>query len=104
MKTFASFETENASRHLAALCTHFGRKVDAACDAEKGWVQFPFGRCDMAAGITRLDLIASALDQARLDLVVRIVTSHLERFAFRENPTLNWQLPETQSLEKERST
>lgn len=93
MNTFASFETDGAARYLATLCTHFGRKVEAECDINKGWVQFPFGRCEMTADDKKLELLASAEDQTRLDQVVQIVTSHLERFAFRENPTLVWRTP-----------
>jgi hypothetical protein len=91
MNTFAVFETERAPRYLAKLCHHFGRKVQAQCDTTKGWVEFPFGRCDMTADETRLELVASAEDQKRLDQVMQILTSHLERFAFRENPALDWQ-------------
>lgn len=90
---FATFETERPSRYLETLCHHFGKKVQAECDANTGWVQFPFGRCDMAAEQHRLTLRASAEDRAQLDEVVRMVTSHLERFAFRENPTLDWHTP-----------
>jgi hypothetical protein len=87
------FETDGAARHLAALCAHFGRKVEAECAINKGWVQFPFGRCEMSADDQKLELFASAADPIRLDKVVQIVTSHLERFAFRENPTLLWRTP-----------
>ena len=90
MDTFANFETERASRYLATLCKHFGRKVETQNDATKGWVQFPFGRCDLTASKSRLELRVSAEDQRQLDQVTNIITSHLERFAFRENPTLDW--------------
>ena len=91
MKTFATFETDGAGRYLKSLCQHFGRKVDAECTATAGWVQFPFGRCDMTADSSKLALTVSAEDEPCLNQVVQIVTSHLERFAFRENPALAWQ-------------
>ena len=91
MQAFALFETDRASRYLSALCHHFGKKVEARCTATKGWVKFPFGRCEMTADDSRLELLATAENQTRLDQVMQIVTSHLERFAFRENPTLVWQ-------------
>jgi len=91
MNTSTTFETERASRYLKSLCHHFGRKVDAECSATAGWVQFRFGRCDMMADDSQLALTVSAEDQKHLDQVVHIVTSHLERFAFRENPKLAWQ-------------
>ena len=90
MNAKSSFETERASRYLTALVHHFGRKVDAECEGNSGWVQFPFGRCDMTAAENRLVLSASAEDDKGLRQVENIVTSHLERFAFRENPQLVW--------------
>ncbi|MEM9582189.1 MAG: DUF2218 domain-containing protein [Pseudomonadota bacterium] len=47
----------------------------------------------MVADDHQLKLIASADDQPRLDQVIKVVTSHLERFAFRENPDLHWSNP-----------
>ncbi|OAN73540.1 hypothetical protein A8B78_18250 [Jannaschia sp. EhC01] len=93
MNTSTSFETERASRYLKSLCQHFGQKVDAECDDTSGWVQFRIGRCDMTADDSKLALTVSADDPKHLDQVVQIVTSHLERFAFRENPSLDWQVP-----------
>ncbi len=90
MNTSALFETDNAARHMTALCQHFGRKVDAGCDAHKGWVRFSFGQCELTADASHLKFCASADDQTQLDRVVEVVTSHLERFAFRENPELMW--------------
>jgi len=91
MNTSTTFETDRASRYLTSLCHHFGRKVDANCDATSGWVEFRIGRCEMTADDSKLALTVSAKDQKNLDQVVQIVTSHLERFAFRENPKLAWQ-------------
>lgn len=73
---------------MAALCHHFGRKVEAWCDEDTGWVIFPFGRCDLNQDSSGLCLLVSATPQANLKRVVQVVTSHLERFAFRENPEL----------------
>ena len=95
MNSTASFETDRASRYLKALCHHFGRKVDAKCDDASGWVQFPFGRCELKAVDRTLKLTAFADDQCSLSQVVTIVTSHLERFAFREDPKLEWGVAET---------
>jgi len=92
MNTTTTFETERASRYLTSLCHHFARKVEAECDDRSGWVQFRSGRCDMTADDRTLALSVSADDQHHLDQVVQIVTSHLERFAFRENPTLAWKM------------
>lgn len=97
MNATSSFETARASRYLTALVHHFGRKVEAACDGDTGWVQFPFGRCDLIAAKNRLELSATAEDDKGLRRVENIVTSHLERFAFRENPELVWSSPHTKT-------
>lgn len=90
MHSIAHLKTRSARRYLEALCQHFGRKAEVQCDKDQGWVQFPFGRCDMKADATQLEMIASAEDADDLVLVVDIVTRHLERYAFRENPRLDW--------------
>lgn len=90
MNKIATFKSERAGRYMTALCHHFGRKVDTNCEETSGWVQFPFGRCDMVVEDQELTLTAQAQDEDRLEQVVRIVTSHLDRFAFRENPELTW--------------
>lgn len=91
MDKIATFKSERASRHMAALCHHFGRKVESQCRDETGWIQFPFGRCEMSVEDNQLNLRAHADDSDRLEQVVQILTSHLDRFAFRENPQLTWQ-------------
>lgn len=101
MKAFASFQTGNANRYLAMLCSHFGKRVKVQCDGNAGWVQFPFGRCELTADDTHLEMLASADDQPLLDQVVHIINSHLERFAFRENPVLDWQEPSRRNFEQE---
>ncbi|MEM7721519.1 MAG: DUF2218 domain-containing protein [Pseudomonadota bacterium] len=85
------FETPNAARYLDKLCTHFGSKVKVQIDGDAGWVQFPFGCCEITANADHLEFCASASDAKDLATVAQVVTSHLERYAFRENPSLNWQ-------------
>lgn len=90
MKAAAKFQTNNANRYLAMLCDHFGKRVKAQCETGNGWVQFSIGRCDMTADAKQLGMLASADDAPRLEQVTQLITSHLERFAFRENPMLEW--------------
>ncbi len=90
MQSSATFKTDGAHRYLEAICRHFDRKAETHCDAGQGWVQFSFGRCDMTADAQRLEMIASAGDAKALDDVMDVVTRHLERYAFRENPRLEW--------------
>ena len=90
MTSQTDFETPNAARFMAQLCKHFAHKVEVQSGPQSAWVAFPFGRCDMTADARRLELRATAPDAAGLARVQQVVTSHLERFAFRENPTLTW--------------
>lgn len=74
---------------------HFGRKVEVNYTSQVGKVSFAFGRCAMKANRHQLRLTASAESEGELDLVVDVVTRHLERYAFRENPCLEWQSSRT---------
>ena len=91
MNATAHFRTDKASRYLASLCKHFAHKVPVTQTAQTGRVEFPFGSCDLSVRSDLLTFVVSAPDPVHVDKVMGIVTSHLERFAFRENPTLSWQ-------------
>lgn len=91
MKAQTTFHTENAFRYLGTLCKHFGHKVPVQLDADRGRIEFPFGQCDLRADETGLSLTAIAADKPGLDKTVQVMTGHLERFAFRDNPQLDWQ-------------
>ena len=90
MNAQATFKTERGNRYLTALCHHFGRKLESMHDGESGWVRFPFGRCELRSKAGELKLFAAADSQPDLDAVIEVVTNHLERFAFREDPKLEW--------------
>lgn len=90
MKRHTTFQTDCAHRYLAALCRHFGRSLDANHDANSGWVNFQNGRCVFRSDSSGLSLTVTAESTADLDQLTDFVTSHLERFAFREAPELRW--------------
>ncbi len=90
MDAHAFFDTNYASRHMRSLCEHFAKRVTSECDESHGWVEFPFGRCELTADAVQLALDASSEDAEGLETVISVMSSHLERFAFRENPILNW--------------
>ncbi|MEO0680218.1 MAG: DUF2218 domain-containing protein, partial [Pseudomonadota bacterium] len=48
----------------------------------------------MTATDDALELRASAEKAQGLDAVIRVMTNHLDRYAFRENPRLNWRTDE----------
>ncbi len=86
----AKITTERASSYLQQLCKHFGHKIDVQFDAQAGLINFPFGSCALVAGLESLDLTVSAESQADITKACRVIASHLERFAFRENPKIEW--------------
>mgnify|MGYP003657110871 CR=1 FL=1 len=91
MDAHTTFQTEHGKRYLGTLCKHFGHKIPVQLDGDTGRIDFSFGHCKLKADDTSLVLNVSAGNQANLDKAVQVITSHLERFAFRENPQLNWQ-------------
>ena len=90
MHATARFTTDQAERYLVSLCTHFARKVPVTQEPQTGRVEFPFGHCAFHANAHALTMEASAPDASALHDVTEIITRHLERFAFRENPILTW--------------
>lgn len=90
MNASTFFKTENAERYLGTLCKHFGHKVPVTYEPGSGHIELPFGQCDLRAETAGLALTAEAADKPGLDKTIQVITSHLERFAFRENPDLTW--------------
>lgn len=93
MKASSYFTTEHAERYLGTLCKHFGHKVPVAYEPGSGRIDLPFGQCDLRAEEAGLSLTAAASDKPNLDKTISVITSHLDRFAFRENPQLVWETP-----------
>ncbi|MBU2983038.1 DUF2218 domain-containing protein [Lentibacter algarum] len=87
----ANITTDRASTYLQQLCKHFAHKIEVQFDPQSGHIAFPFGQCDLVAQDATLTLTATANNQADLTKTTRVIASHLERFAFRENPEINWQ-------------
>lgn len=90
MQSSTFFETNNAARYLGTLCKHFGHKVPAELTGRTGAVTFPFAKCEMTADATGLSMTVTATNGSDLDKAVQVMSSHLERFAFREAPNLAW--------------
>ena len=91
----ATFKTDNAERYLGTLCKHFGHKVPVTRNGGSGRIELPFGDCTLTAEAAGLELSISAADHPSLDKMIEVISSHLERFAFREAPDLNWTITDT---------
>lgn len=86
----ATITSERASGYLQQLCKHFSHKVPVEFTPEAGEITLPFGSCSLKAEGDTLSLAVTAEAEA-LDKMQKVIGDHLARFAFRENPTLNWQ-------------
>ncbi len=90
MNAQTTFKTDRARRYLGTLCKHFGHKVSVQMDGDRGRIELPFGQCDLAASDDALRIEVSADTKGDLDKAAQVIASHLERFAFRENPQFEW--------------
>lgn len=85
--------TENASRYLQQLCKHWAHKMEVTFTPDEGTINFPNGA--VLALDARADALALQLDvpaEDELERMQGVVSSHLDRFAFREAPMrFDWQ-------------
>jgi hypothetical protein len=89
-RSAARVPTDKASRYIAQLCKHFAHKIAVDYDAQRGRADFPFGVCLMEADAEALVMHCEAPDAEALKRVESVVAVHLERFAWREKPTVDW--------------
>lgn len=86
----ARVPTEHASKYLQQLCKHFGHRIPATLDAEKGHLTFEMGTTALTAEPALLVLRNEAPDAAGLTRLEGVIASHLVRFAFREELKIEW--------------
>ncbi|QIE54382.1 DUF2218 domain-containing protein [Pikeienuella piscinae] len=85
----AIITTSRASIYLQQLCKHFSHKVPVEFTAEAGSVSLPFGNCALTAEDDTLTLAVTA-EPDELARMRKVIGDHLARFAFRENPEIEW--------------
>lgn len=84
-------ETSKGSKYLRWLCGHFKIKVkDASYDDQQGYVNFPFGVCEMQAQPDELYIRVQAENAESFAIVKDVVGGHLERFAHKDNVQVTW--------------
>ena len=93
-KTIGRVETANSSKYLQQLCKHFAHKITVEHDTHSGRAEFSLGTATLKADDDVLTVefdLNSAEDTA---MAHRVIDSHLEKFAFREQITgLEWSTP-----------
>lgn len=78
--------TESGSKYLQQLCKHWSHKLTVEFTAEKGTVTFPNAVATMTAQPDSLLVTIDAEDAETVERMKGVVSSHLDRFAFREAP------------------
>jgi hypothetical protein len=78
--------TAHASKYLQQLCKHWSHKLPVEFDAERGVVTFGEATATMTTGADALSIDLEATTPEILDRMKGVLSSHLDRFAFREAP------------------
>lgn len=88
----ARVPTQSASRYLQQLAKHWSHKMSVTFSEEEGTIDFPNGaHLAMRADSDTLDLALTVPDGEDVGRMREVVSSHLDRFAFREGPlTFDW--------------
>ncbi len=90
-RSLATVHTAQAARYLSQLCKHFQHKTAVSLDGDIGVIAFVgLGICDLAAGPQGLALSLTSPDPAQLDRLQDVIARHLQRFAFREEMSVEW--------------
>lgn len=86
----ASLPTPLGDRYIGQLCAHFAHKNPTTREEGHGRVDFAFGTCLMSADAESLSLRAEAPTEEELLRLQDVISSHLQRFAWRDMPTVDW--------------
>jgi hypothetical protein len=89
----AEIPTEQANRYLGQLCAHFAHKPELEVlrpEENNGVIHFPSGLCSVTATEGSLHLEIGGRDQFSLERLQEVIDKHLQRFAFREPPIIEW--------------
>jgi len=95
-----NIKTEHASKYLQQLCKHFAHKVDATYDKLNGFAALPPGPCTLKASDMELYIHCQSQDRDKLPMSRAIIETHLEKFAWREEFTFNWEDCPDMEMEK----
>ena len=80
-KTIAVVPTESGWKYVQQLCKHWAHKLEVELTDQKGVVKFA-----EATALMTSDAKIEAVSEEVLERMKGVVSSHLDRFAFREAP------------------
>lgn len=84
-RSTAVVTSPKATRYMKQLCKHFQHKIPAEFDDTTGKITFKIGTCHMKSDGENLTLDAVATLKEDLPRLQDVISSHLVRFAFRED-------------------
>jgi uncharacterized protein len=90
--SIARVPTASASRYLQQLAKHWSHKMEVSFSEQEGRIEFPNGSLlEMRADSATLDVVLTVPEGEDVARMREVVSSHLDRFAFREAPlTFDW--------------
>jgi hypothetical protein len=89
----ASVPTANAGKYMQQLCKHWSHKLEVDLSEQRGVVKFPTAIATFDAGADALQVTIEG-EENEVERMKGVVSSHLDRFAFREAPLLfEWKSP-----------
>lgn len=94
--SIARVPTLSASRYIQQLAKHWSHKMTVSFTAEQAVIDFPNScRLQMHAAAETLDIVLTVPPGEDEGRMRDVVSSHLQRFAFREAPlTFDWRAGE----------
>ncbi len=85
-KTIAVVPTDSGWKYLQQLCKHWAHKLEVELGEQKGVVRFAEATAVMTSDDQTLTVEIEANSPEVLERMKGVVSSHLDRFAFREAP------------------
>ena len=85
-KAIAVVPTESGWKYVQQLCKHWAHKLEVDLTEQKGVVKFAEATAVMTSDAQALTLEIEATSPDVLERMKGVVSSHLDRFAFREAP------------------
>jgi hypothetical protein len=86
----ARVSTEKPADYIVRLCKHFAHKTPATYDDTTGRIAFEMGVCRLVAEPDLLVLTVEGADAEAIERLEGVVARHLERFAWKEAPAIDW--------------
>jgi uncharacterized protein len=91
----ANVPTANASKYIQQLCKHWSHRLEVDFTEQKGVVRFPDAVVTLVVQPDDLTVTIDAQEKETVERMKGVVSSHLDRFAFREAPLkFDWSEPE----------